>query len=444
MPPELVRPLEGAWQEVIDAVLERRRAPSTREPAKLAPQLVELSHAYNTGLAGDAATGGARVKVPLDARIAFSFARDVPKGAGAVRELLQAGALSVPGDRALRIVDLGAGLGAMTWGIARALGASAQQQSVAAQTAGAPAPLLRIEALLVDDDAEALGAAEAIAREAATRALPEAPSLSLRTRTERIAAGMKLPEADVVVLGQVLSELDVAMDPAERVAKHAALVADLLARIVAPDGALVIVEPALRGRTRHLHAVRDVLVEGGTTVFAPCLHAERCPVLLTEGDWCHEDLPVDLPTWLVPLARAAGLRFQRLTFTYLVLRRDGQRLVAQLDHARAGATPQVHLRVISELMRSKGKAEVFGCTSDGARLRLRRLDRDAVDEGPGAAASAAWAAVGRGDVLTVHAGSGDDADGAKDAAAAAEKAAPIDERGRIAKTAQIDVWPSRK
>lgn len=423
MPRDLVRPLEAAWQEVIDAVLERRRAPSTREPAKLAPKLIELSQAYNAGLAGESAPGGARVKVPLDARIAFSFARDVPKGAGAVRELLRAGVLSVPRDRALRIVDLGAGLGAMTWGIARALAAHA------AHAAHDPAAPLRIDALLVDDDAEALAAAEALAREAALRPGANAPAMSLRTRTERVTAGMKLPEADLVVLGQVLSELDVAMEPAERIAKHAALVADLLARVVAPDGALVIVEPALRGRTRHLHAVRDLLVERGTTVFAPCLHASRCPALLTEGDWCHEDLPVDLPAWLVPLARAAGLRFQRLTFTHLVLRRDAQRLIGQLDHG-PGA-PRVHLRVISELMRTKGKAEVFACTAEGARLRLRRLDRDAVEEGPGAAATAAWAAVGRGDVLTVRADAG-------------VNGPPIDERGRIAQTAQIDVWPIRK
>ncbi|MEA2751603.1 MAG: hypothetical protein QOI41_5746 [Myxococcales bacterium] len=422
---DLVRPLEAAWQDVIDAVLERRRAPSTREPAKLAPKLVELSHAYNAGLAGDTAPDGARIKVPLDARIAFSFARDVPKGAGAVRELVQAGVLSGlrSPDRPLRIVDVGAGLGAMTWGIARALVAHAARDAHAAQRDVAPP--LRIDALLVDEDADALAAAEAIAREAAARPATNAPALSLRTRAERIAIGMKLPEADVVVLGQVLSELDVAMEPAARAAKHAALVADLLARVVAPDGALVIVEPALRGRTRHLHAVRDALVHAGTTVFAPCLHAKGCPVLLTEGDWCHEDLRVDLPPWVVPLARAAGLRWQGLTFTHLVLRRDEQRLVGKLDHEEG--PPRVHLRVISELMRTKGKAEVFACTSDGERLRLRRLDRDAALDGPGAEATAAWAGVGRGDVVTLR-----------------DATAPIDERGRITKTAQIDVWPIRK
>src|SRR4051794_445246 len=122
MPRHLVRPLENAWQAVIDAVLRRRSAPVTADVDKLAPRLVELSRAYNAGLAGD----GARALVPLAARIAFSFARDVPKGAGAVRELAVAGALAVPPGGSFRIVDLGAGLGAMTWGIARALTAHAE------------------------------------------------------------------------------------------------------------------------------------------------------------------------------------------------------------------------------------------------------------------------------------------------------------------------------
>jgi len=416
---ELVRPLEDAWQDVIDAVLRRHGAPGgTRDVAKLTPRLMELSQAYNAGLAGDLA----KVRVPLDARIAFSFARDVPKGAGAVRELVRAGVLKTRPDHTLRIVDLGAGLGTMTWGVVRAL----------VKVAAGTDETVRVEALLVDEDAEALKAAESIAREASSL-VPEGPALSVRTRTERIAVGMKLPEADVVILGQVLSELDVGMALEERAAKHAALIADLLERVVAPDGALVVIEPALRDRTRHLHAVRDLLALRGTTIFAPCLHASGCPMLTTMGDWCHEDLGVDLPAWVVPLARAAGLRWQGLTFSHLVLRRDAQRLVdqvldtkAQQEPAGEGAPPRVHLRVVSELMRTKGKAEVFGCTSGGERLRMRRLDRDASESGPGAAATATWGRLGRGDVVTI---SGTDA---------------VDERGRLSVTAQIDVWPGRK
>ncbi len=413
MPPaHLVRPLEAPYQDVIDAVLRKRHAPTTQDVAALGPRVAALSHAYNAGLAGD----GAKVKVPIEARIAFSFARDVPKGAGAVRELVRTGVLSTTGERTLRVVDLGAGLGAMTWGIARAITAAAKA------TGEAPA---RIEALLVDEDAEALGGAAALAAEIAARLGPDAPPLTVRTRVERLAPGMVLPEADLVILGQVLSELDVALEPAARVARHAALIADLLARVVAPDGALVVVEPALRERTRHLHAVRDHLAAAGTTIFAPCLHASGCPMLTTEGEWCHEDLPVDLPPWVVPLARAAGLRWQRLTFAYLVLRRDGQRLFDRAPHA-AGEGTRVHLRVVSELMRTKGKAEIFGCTAEAARVRMRRLDRDAATTGPGASATAAWSSLGRGDVVTITG------------------ASPIDERGRVSAVAEIDVWPTGK
>ena len=418
LPADLVRPLEAPFQAAIDAVLQKRRFPPTEDVAALGPRVAALSHAYNAGLAGD----GAKVKVPLEARIAFSFARDVPKGAAAVRELLRTGALRATGERTLRIVDLGAGLGAMTWGVARALAAAAKASGE---------PPVRIEALLVDEDAEALTAATALGAEIAAQLGASAPPLTIRTRVERLAPGMKLPEADLLILGQVLSELDVALEPRARVDRHAALVADLLGRVVEPDGALVIVEPALRERTRHLHAVRDRLVAGGTTVFAPCLHARGCPMLATEGEWCHEDLPVDLPPWVVPLARAAGLRWQRLTFAYLVLRRDTQRLVDRAPAPAAavgagGGGVRVHLRVVSELMRSKGKTEIFACTADGARVRMRRLDRDASSTGPGAGATAAWSSLGRGDVVTVAG------------------AAPIDERGRIDAAAEVDVWPTGK
>jgi hypothetical protein len=196
---------------------------------------------------------------------------------------------------------------------------------------------------------------------------------------------------DLVLLGQVLSELDTELAAAARVAKHAALVESLLASAVRPDGALVVVEPALRERARYLHAVRDAVLakragEGGPNVFAPCLHRGLCPMLLTEGDWCHEDLAVDLPEWLTPIARAAGLRWQGLTFSYLILRKDGTTLEKR----------GFPWRVVSGPIVSKGKRELFLCGANGgpglpSRLRVQRLDRHA------SAANAVWGALGRGD-----------------------------------------------
>lgn len=405
--PRGLGPLADDFEAVLDEVLRGRGTGPIADVAKMGPTVAEVSRVYNAGLAGSLH------RAPLDGRIAFSFARDVPKGAAAVRELVQAGLIDPSETRPLRVLDLGAGLGAITWGIARAV---------------FPRP---VEALLVDDDDEVLAAASGIARTAAKLGAGEA-KLSIETRRASLGLGMKgmSEPADVVVLGQVLSELDGDRPADARVTAHAALAMDLLDRLVAENGALVIIEPALRERSRHLHAVRDLLAAKGRTVFAPCLHAEPCP-MLTAGptEWCHDDLPVDLPPWLVPLARAAGLRFQGLTFAHLVLRRDRQTLrEASSTPSGSGSTAKLHLRVVSDQLVSKGKVEIFGCTSAGVRERLRRLDRDA----PPRNESDPWTSLVRGDVVTVDVPPNDD-----------EALAAFAKR-RIPSAAAVDVWRGRR
>lgn len=436
-PHTLVQPLEARWQEVLDSVLRSMRGSglTTRDVARLAPKVEELSRAYNTAQAE-----GRRTKLPLEARIAFSFPRDVPKGAGAVRELVASGVLTIPPDRPLRVLDLGAGLGAMTWGLVRALAA-----------AGASG---RIEALLVDEDEEVLASAAAIGRAARAVFGAEPVDLTFATQVESLGRAAKSDgwtggRHDVVILGQVLSEIDPRSDPATRLETQAALVRHALDTMVTADGALVIVEPALRERTRHLHALRDRLLEGGAvSVFAPCLHSASCPMLAIETEWCHEDLPVDLPPWTVPLARAAGLRWQGLTFSYLVLRKRGVEPRADAGGGR------VRFRAVSDLLRSKGKVELFICREDGARERIRRLDRDAAAE-----QGVPFEEVRRGDIVTLSSATEGPPGGdptrrdptrrdatRRDASAAQGPAAPIDERGRVQAKAHvaIDVAAARK
>jgi hypothetical protein len=381
---ELVRPLEEDWREILDALARARGWPTSHEVARLAASVATLSAAYN-----DASRASAAMRDAGAARLGFSFPRDVPKGAAAVRELVVTGALR--GGPVLRVLDIGAGLGATTWGVVRALAASGARATV--------------EATWIDTDVRALELASALvlARQASHDGRSSEGgkgSISLRVTPLARALGPldDLPRYDLVLAGQLLSELDVGVADAARAERHAALVSAWLERRVEPHGSLVILEPALRDRTRHLHRVRDVLAAAGATVFAPCLHAAACPALLRETDWCHEDVPVDLPPWLFPVARAAGLRREGLTFSYLVLRKDAVRL--------GGADPRAptatRLRVVSAAIPSKGKIEAFLCgelDSEGtrvvARARTMRLDRDA------SPANAAWDHLGRGDVLTI-------------------------------------------
>ncbi|HQY60345.1 MAG: hypothetical protein IPF92_04420 [Myxococcales bacterium] len=363
----LVRPLESDFRARLDTLAARKGLVTSADPARLAAAVRALSDVYNRRGAAQAHVASA-ARDHLGARLAFSFPRDVPKGAAAVRELVGAGLVGLEG-RSLRVLDLGAGLGAMTFGLARALAAAGHEGS--------------LEVDLVDADPRALDLASALARTTTD------DRVRIEARPSCVVAERPPPPGpfEVVLVGQVLSELDEGAPPEERQARHGALLAALFERLT-PTGSLVVVEPALRERARHLSALRDAWVATRGAVFAPCLHAAPCPALSAAGDWCHEELAIDLPSWLVPVARAAGLRWQGLSFSYLVLRRDGRTLRDALGGAR--------LRVVSDLLRTKGKSEVFVCgelPSGPGRERIRRLDRHA------SAANAAWERLGRGVVL---------------------------------------------
>jgi ribosomal protein RSM22 (predicted rRNA methylase) len=382
-------PLGEDWRAALDQVARAHRWPTTAEPAQLGALVRALSDAYNapTPPPGRAVASSGPA---LAARLGFSFARDVPKAAGAVRELVAAGELGAGrgASEPIRTLDVGSGLGATTWGVARALAAAGRTCTM--------------QVTWTDEDSLALDVARALAkarehREGGVTLDVRAERRPLTTGGRRDADAVAGPGPwDLVLLGQVLSELDGALEPEERARAHADLVSGLVGKL-APGGALVVVEPALRERTRHLHAVRDaVLAEGGATVFAPCLHDAPCPALEVEGEWCHEDLAVDLPAWLEPVARAAGLRWQGLTFSYLVLRRRGERTLADV---LPGAEGELRARVISGPLVSKGKREHFvcaACPSGAERTRVSRLDRD------GTPANAAWDSVARGDVISLR------------------------------------------
>src|SRR5690606_9957195 len=144
-----------------------------------------------------ASAEGVRTRLPIEARVAFSLPRDVPKGAGAARELVASGALAMPEGRALRVVDLGAGAGAMTCG--------------RVPWPAAPGATGRVEACFVDEDEEALRHAVEIGRAARSILDERQVELAIATRAEGIVAHVERfagPPADVAILGQVLSELD--------------------------------------------------------------------------------------------------------------------------------------------------------------------------------------------------------------------------------------------
>jgi ribosomal protein RSM22 (predicted rRNA methylase) len=332
VPAELEEVVLAAARDVVgDAALA---------PATLARSVVDRSKRYTSERD--------RLAAPTDrtgdlaARAAFFTIADAMKVAIPLAEL--AGRDALPARRPLRVVDLGAGCGAMSLGLVAQLGFEATGDAAFDITA-------------IDQDVDALRIAGAALRALATRRDIE---LSVTTRAANVVT-TSLPPCDIVLLGTVLNELS----SAERLG----LVERALAAI-APDGAVIIVEPALRDTSRHLHELRDaVLAAGAAHVFAPCTRRNTpCPALADPDDWCHEDRAVELPPRTSELARVTHLRDSGMKFSYLVLRHADAPIV----------TAPNAWRVVSAPRPAKGKLEVYGC-SDAGRVPLRLLKRNRSD-----------------------------------------------------------------
>jgi ribosomal protein RSM22 (predicted rRNA methylase) len=269
----------------------------------------------------------------------------------------------------LRILDVGAGPGAMTLGALDFLHRTGHRAAISVHAVDRDRDALRIFRQAVNDLGSRLHRELAVTIEQVDLSTQRVPGAG---------AG-----ADLILIGNVLNEL--------APGRSRALLTELFG-VLDPDGALIIIEPALRETARALHELRDFAVtETGAYVFAPCVRqAAPCPALEHEHDWCHEDRPVQLPERTAKLAANTGLRSHGLKFAYLVLRRARDPLVPEAERAA---------RVVSQPRRSKGKRECFACSENGRELvRLLKRNRSAANRD--------FERVRRGDVLIAGAEAG--------------------------------------
>jgi ribosomal protein RSM22 (predicted rRNA methylase) len=357
-------PLSQAFFELLARVGQRHKLP-VGKPELVASAVAALSHTYTRGR--DGLDQGARGQGAELARLVFFLPRDLPKVFGPLQELVTATPQLF--TRPLRVLDLGAGLGTTSLGIARYL-----------KLANLAVPRLDVHA--VERDGRALALFRAIARELPALAAEFLP-MALTEHAQDL--GIALPEGpfDIICCGLVLNELG---DEAAQGRAQAELLATLSQRL-SPQGALIVLEPASKAAARVLMAARDALVEHAPSlqIVAPCLHRGPCPMLRSERDWCHQEARYALGPELTPIAKAAGLRYEGLSYASLVL----SRIPREPEH------PAGVYRVVSDPLPSKGKRELFGCGSAGY-VRLTRLTRE---ESP---LNRAFGEARRGDVLVVE------------------------------------------
>lgn len=183
--------------------------------------------------------------------VAAYAAYRMPATFEAVRSALGALRAAAPGWVPMTHTDLGGGTGAATWAVAEAW----QDK----------APLTTV--LDWAEPALALGRELAVA--SGVPALRDA-----LWQRSRISAAITVESTDLITVSYVLNELT--EDDRTAVVSEAARAAQ----------AVVIVEPGTPDGYDRIIRARQVLIEAGLTVAAPCPHSAACPI--TPGaDWCH-------------------------------------------------------------------------------------------------------------------------------------------------------------
>jgi hypothetical protein len=179
-----------------------------------------------------------------------------------------------------------------------------------------------------------------------------------------------------VLLGFALNEMLVGLaPPSGRAEVGAELVRGWMAGLP-PGGRIYIVEPGTKETSRTLQGIRERLVKEAR-VLAPCTHADPCPLLRTERDWCHLTWPAELGPCARRLADMAQRRFQETHFSWLVL-----------EKALPGESPRTIGRVLSLRATDKHKLRADVCSA-GEILPLVALRRASAAQaleglGPGA------------------------------------------------------------
>jgi ribosomal protein RSM22 (predicted rRNA methylase) len=225
---------------------------------------------------------------------------------------------------------------------------------------------------------------------------------SLETHRGDVLRPLKLKHTgpfDFIIMGNVLNELFTTDE--QRIKKRSRRVATLIQDWLAPNGFVILLEPALRETSRDLLRVRDRLLDMlPLTVYSPCVHNRPCPAVAAgcDSDWCHEDHAWQTPSWIRQIDERTGLRKSSLKYSYVVLNRvglsirDGALQVAPSDASALPAENHVW-RVVSEALEERGKAVAYLCGSEG-RFRVTRLNKHA------SLANAEFPMLDRGQVIT--------------------------------------------
>ncbi|MEP7235046.1 MAG: small ribosomal subunit Rsm22 family protein [Ignavibacteriota bacterium] len=238
-----------------------------------------------------------------------------------------------------RILDLGTGTGAASWGSLSYLNNSLHDQI--------------IDVVLSDSLTENLREAEHFGKyfikKLQARSQLYFEQFDLRDPKNIPALIRTKAPYKLIMMMNVLNELP---------EKNDTVLLEILLTLLDTHGSVLIIEPATRVESRRLLGFRDLAVNLGATIYSPCTRQESCPALSEEGDWCHNNIPWERPHFIMSIDEIVGTLRLSLKSSYVVLRKDSQTLGANLGEKNLQ-------RVVSERFDEKGRIRSILCGKDG-------------------------------------------------------------------------------
>lgn len=166
----------------------------------------------------------------------------------------------------------------------------------------------------------------------------QAPSAAVQNTVWRqtiLGAQINIPDVDVITMCYVLSELK----EADR--------APIVRRLAEQGSVVALIEPGTPAGYQRIIAARNVLLDAGMTIAAPCPHNEACPI--KQDDWCHFATRINR-TSLHRRIKGGSLGYEDEKFSYVIATRT--------------PSQQAQNRVLRHPQRRKGGVTFTLCSRD--------------------------------------------------------------------------------
>ncbi|MDX9732383.1 MAG: small ribosomal subunit Rsm22 family protein, partial [Bdellovibrionales bacterium] len=144
--------------------------------------------------------------------------------------------------------------------------------------------------------------------------------------------------------------------------------------------ALFILEPTTSQDGRKLQALREILLQHGFDLWAPCPHTGDCPLLKdSDKDWCHDRLVPALPSWWSEMEAHLPMKNRTITVSYLLARKKKKNVSGPAMVRVIGDRLEEKTKIRQMICRGPSREFISWFPSRLSRLQIENSDFSVAD-----------------------------------------------------------------